>query len=1683
MQLKRGKSLTEIDMETVVNPSDLIIEDADKSIASLSSTDEASAYERTSYDDSEKIKYIRTPNFTDCASGNTQLPINFANETISLLSKYRSEFDFVEFIKEKLNYNSNIAVCMAFYSEQIDALVLAIKQFESNRALILGDMAGIGKGRVIAGVLRYCYIQGLIPVFITEKENLFSSMYRDIMGIGGFGSDLGNPIRPIPLIMKPQKSSVIEAEDGTKKKVLNNGIVDDNDNILQRPPTDKELNELITSYRELPPKNNKHRLFASSNPYYVGKIYQNGTEADLKAKDINCVFLTYSVISSTRGESGTNKKYFLKEIAKNSIFVFDECHNASGQSSVGTWSRDYVADARGVMFSSATFAKSPQAFPLYIIKTAMAEAQVDVESLEVAITAGGENVSEYISSVLVKEGQMIRRERDFTGCDMGTVFDSAEKQEIFSKYNNAVIKFKEIYDYIKQESFANAIKFAVNRRAGELGYDLADQQAYIDCKGTSDDKIVAQRNFVRRYQGKWVILKYDKSTLGATTKFQFSENLFLSIKSSFLADSVIKELGSEIEYNNFDGKSHKTNRKPVIAIRATGEGILNKLKNVYNLESGDLVSNDFSEYIKCIVSGVMTGKVTFAKVNDNLFLSLDEKREKKAQDEIRKKQGKRALYNDEVTDEFEIINSDLPDMGVRLEELLNNANLPTDIPLSCIDYFIDKIQSVQRKRFEFNNPAYGFYKGRTPSAFYKVGEVTGRNNSLKKDTDSDMWVFSTNERIKSVNTLFNNFNSGKTDVLIINQSGSTGGSIQSSSEFSDQRPRIMFLAQNELNVSTEVQKRGRINRTGQVNYPAYLYVLSQVPSEIRKYLALKMKLRKLDANVSANQTQNSELVSIKNADDKEIQDIFNQYGEEAFIDLLADDDNSEFKRIHDTMSDWSKAFSEAYVSEGETTENTLVSFTRELDLYPCDMQEKFYNEMNELYLEVVAKHKRADTFHLEIDTEDLRASLKSRVVKQLYNGISEFSKPLFLEEKYCLPKRRLWTLDKIKDEEDRLAKKYYEDRDDDFTTLQKFHRDLMDDFDLTYEISVDERSVEYRAKHEPIRADYSTDEDYNTVLGLYEAQYTSYLDRLELDKTVIRNILSRYKPDMNVLFQYDGSIDSTGELFGAYGRSAKFVGYIFKKSSVKNKYSKGSIHLKFAFLQGAPTSVDLRLSNYNDIKTLQATLSRTDSTIQDEYRTGVNTFTDTLNRWEVNLSQRTVTRFLSGNILNGIQLANRMKIDEEIKRWSLVRYTNTDGTISTSIRLEYEDNINVERLPTTTREKIEVALNNDNIIEYIKNVPLDFVFYLPVNTQNSATVVKVKGSTNYVIEGLIKIRKNQDGLSPDMNTVYVEVFQGQIVAKARTTAEVRMLIDRNIPFKHSGQTNNPIYFASFLNNYTPIIEPYKEYSRHNYPVRSQEFIVNPKNVSGFSKIYQFTNIDEQAGAERLFKFLQKIHSEQSEIRLDFPQDIKDYYTVSDVTDEYVPKEEKEKGEQTIKMFDKSEYVYNLEVDYNANYEKSPPPSFLRYEIGQGAFDKGKIILSQPIKPTFAKAYNIYPSNFSDKDTITLVLQIFNEQEKVDFLRELNKMIEDGESLSDIGDFITIQTTRRAVPELKYLFGNRRVNEIAELMKRYALNPTDFALTDREYVEQFEDVIAMPKIKKKSTVTMDDAEKFINYLLF
>jgi hypothetical protein len=49
--------------------------------------------------------------------------------------------------------------------------------------MIIGNQTGIGRGRVVASIIRYRVHQGVQPIFITEKANRFSDIYRDLVAI------------------------------------------------------------------------------------------------------------------------------------------------------------------------------------------------------------------------------------------------------------------------------------------------------------------------------------------------------------------------------------------------------------------------------------------------------------------------------------------------------------------------------------------------------------------------------------------------------------------------------------------------------------------------------------------------------------------------------------------------------------------------------------------------------------------------------------------------------------------------------------------------------------------------------------------------------------------------------------------------------------------------------------------------------------------------------------------------------------------------------------------------------------------------------------------------------------------------------------------------------------------------------------------------------------------------------------------------------------------------------------------------------------------------------------------------------------------------------------------------------------------------------------------------------------
>jgi hypothetical protein len=137
----------------------------------------------------------------------TVIPLNLAGETLQAQFKMMEEIpDIDKYLIEKLKYSSKYALSQALSAEQADAVALAIRQTEKDKGFILADMAGIGKGRVGASMIRYAFSNGLVPIFITEKPNLFSAMYRDISDIGGMGTKAGKIDYGYPLILNGYKS-------------------------------------------------------------------------------------------------------------------------------------------------------------------------------------------------------------------------------------------------------------------------------------------------------------------------------------------------------------------------------------------------------------------------------------------------------------------------------------------------------------------------------------------------------------------------------------------------------------------------------------------------------------------------------------------------------------------------------------------------------------------------------------------------------------------------------------------------------------------------------------------------------------------------------------------------------------------------------------------------------------------------------------------------------------------------------------------------------------------------------------------------------------------------------------------------------------------------------------------------------------------------------------------------------------------------------------------------------------------------------------------------------------------------------------------------------------------------------------------------------------------------------------
>jgi len=897
------------------------------------------------------------PESDACLRLNTNIPASMRFEMQKALANVDRRVNGVdEFVALKLGYINQDkctpkqykeglqCLCDAFAAEQVDALAMTIYNIEEKKqGIIIGDMTGVGKGRVAAGVIRYAILNNIMPIFFTEKPNLFSDIYRDIKDIG---SDDNIPLE----FLKDEKR---ERTKRTKRGAVISQIKEDIDNgdyeedfnaqTLFDKGKESELKQVIDVYiekyfpvaTELVDAYEQNKNYEKDikgkrlvRPFIVngsgsktnikdiqGNIIYKGLPANVNSRyldlkqvpdGINLIVTTYSQIASERAY---RKREFLNAFADNCIIVMDESHNASGDSNTGAYLKSLLEASKGCCFLSATYAKRPDNMPIYAAKTAMKDVAMDSENLVEAIKKGGVALQEVITSLLAVEGQLLRRERSFAGVEVFYHILDKSQDKIFPELN------------LEQEHIA------IFDAATELLRETIKFQADHVTKKIKD----MEKEF--KAEQKSAGIKQGTAEAGISNPPMFSgvfniiNQLLFSVKAEAVALMAIHEI--------------KAGRKPIIAFSSTMESFLDNFETEEgkNLKDGDIIGTDFAQVFMKRLRGILRFSTVDSEGNlEHGILNP-------------------ADIGGEFFKEYQ-----------RIERKIHQATI--GIQISPIDLILDIIRK----------------------AGYSVEEVTGRGRALKLISEGEGQVFTRPQKAK--NDIFREFNENEVDCLLINQSGSTGVSAHAVPNkkvtAAEVKPRSMIVLQFELNINTEIQKRGRIHRTGQIYNPVYHYLTSAVPAEKRLNMMLQRKLKSLDANTTSNQKQSGEMAG------SDIPDFLNKYGDDIVYDYLAA--NQDINKILGDPLHIQEAIDDGHDFAKEVSDAAYKVAGR-VAILPVDMQDDFYQTMSENYESLVEALKQTEEYDLEVESMDLSAEVLGRQVAVVGTGdTSVFSRNSILEE-------------------------------------------------------------------------------------------------------------------------------------------------------------------------------------------------------------------------------------------------------------------------------------------------------------------------------------------------------------------------------------------------------------------------------------------------------------------------------------------------------------------------------------------------------------------------------------------------------------------------------------------------------------------------------------------------------------
>ncbi|HOR26861.1 MAG TPA: strawberry notch C-terminal domain-containing protein [Candidatus Sumerlaeota bacterium] len=455
-----------------------------------------------------------TPGAATLESVGTLVPRNMQTSISEALNSISIETgkSVEAYVAENLGYSES-QLGQYFSAEQVDAIAMAIRNVEQNAGFIIGDQTGVGKGRFVAAMIRYAERKGLIPIFVTEKPNLYADMIRDLSDIGM--NSAKNPFHLLPTNEGLTGKEAVDLPDGR---------------VLKSP---KRLREV-----------------------FANALTEFENSKQLKAGDVQyrAIATTYSQLQTVKGAL-TWRHEALERAIRGGMLILDESHNAGGSETQNPnaamaradFVRHLVGQAKGVIYSSATYAKRPSVMDLYRA-TDMRYAVDNIQDLGEAIKRHGIPMQQVVANMLARAKQYIRRERSFEGVTFDVRKQTANKE--FAENMSSIFRAIDLFDKFKQDAMAN------------LAQTLAGSGEHLAHDSSTGSAGVSSTNF-------------------NALMHNVVDQMFLALK----VESVVSEAEAAL----------KAGEKPVIALSNTMESLLKRVYEEGEHQAGDETDLSFQD--------------------------------------------------------------------------------------------------------------------------------------------------------------------------------------------------------------------------------------------------------------------------------------------------------------------------------------------------------------------------------------------------------------------------------------------------------------------------------------------------------------------------------------------------------------------------------------------------------------------------------------------------------------------------------------------------------------------------------------------------------------------------------------------------------------------------------------------------------------------------------------------------------------------------------------------------------------------------------------------------------------------------------------------------------------------------------------------------------------------------------